>query len=36
MRADSVITSEKVMNESRLDDYNGYYNREGDEGEQTR
>ena len=30
-----MITKEKVMKESRLSDYNGYYNREGDEGEQT-
>ena len=31
MRADSLITTEKVMKESRRSDYN----REGDEGEQT-
>ena len=29
------ITTENVMKESRLSDYNGYYNRECDEGEQT-
>ena len=29
------ITTEKVMKESRLSYYNGYYNREGDEEEKT-